>query len=668
MTPELTQKIEAAYGPLVVNKREALRAGFELLPRFVTEFLLASARAANAATTAADVHAKLKPFWVDADRRGDFISRLMIDGSARLVALLDVEPQPKKMRHIGRIAQLDGNELLVTEAMVEKVPELLSGGLWGTCVLTYDKSDGQISVQDFTPYQLTRPDMAAFKAHRAKFTMDEWLELLLASCGYDASVLPTRRHKLLALTRLIPLVQNNVNLVELGPRGTGKSYLLRSITQRAYLLAGARATPASLFYDLNRKELGIIGHKKVVVFDEVSSTSFPDVGLIAMLKDYMESGRIARGGRAFQTDCSLLFAGNLNVGADGQPDRHYLHLFEVLPAELRDTALIDRFHGLIPGWELPKIRDGGLAQSVGFLSDYFGEVLHQLRGEIRFLEVVQQRVHLPSPATMRDTTAVHRIAAGLLKMVYPDGQADEEGFWEVVGIATELRQRVHNQLHVMAPGEFPEYSMAPPEIRSLSAPDLLKGTALLVHDAEVNQHDVTGKITMLTVSSAGGGDVGFVECALVDGNGFSVSGIHGNVMKQSIHAAYDAVLHLDPALGIRVDVLKSKRLAVHLVDVAEPKDGPSAGLAIALAMISAATRRPLRRGLAVTGELSLQGNVGEVGGLPDKLRAALAHGRRTVILPAGNASDLEKCSDKVRAGLDLQPVHTLADALRIALV
>ncbi len=668
MTPELTAKIESVFGAYVVNKREALRAGFELLPRFVTEFLLASARASNTKTTAAEVHERLRPFWVDADRKSEFISRLMRDGTARLVALLDVEPQPKSGRHLGRIAQLDGHELSISEALVERAPELLYGGLWGTCLLAYDRETRDIEVREFTPYQLTRPDMQAFKEKRQSFSLDEWLDLLLASCGYASDVLPTRRLKLIALSRLVPLVQNNVNLVELGPRGTGKSFLLRSVTQRAYLLAGAPATPASLFYDLNRRQLGIVGKKKVVVFDEVSSTAFPDIGLVAMMKDYMESGRIERGGRSFHADGSLLFTGNLDVGADGQPHRRYLHFFEPFPEELRDTALVDRFHGLIPGWELPKIRDEGLAKSVGFLSDYFGEVLCQLRQETNFLETVRSQVQLRSPSTMRDTTAVHRVAAGLLKMVFPDGNIDEGGFWGIVALAVELRQRVHNQLHKMAPAEYAEFSLAPEGMAPLSAPDLLNATALEVHDAQVNQQELVGKVTMLTVSSHGGGDVGFVECALIDGSGFSVTGLHGKVMRQSIQAAYDAVLHLGPRLGLRIDPLKSRRLAVHLVDIAEPKDGPSAGLAIALAIISVATGRPLRRALAITGEVSLQGHVGEVGGIPEKLTAAAAHGRELVLLPAANGDDVQKCGEKVRAQLDLRAVHTLEEAIAAALV
>jgi len=288
MDEQLRSKIELVFEKLVVDKREALKAGFELMPRFVTEFLLAQARAKNAEMGLDDVRRRIAKYTVDADRKNAFIHELMMKGQAVLIALLDVEPNLQTREHIGRIAQLDGQDILVPDSIVERCKELLYGGLWGSAKLVLDNAGPRprIKLDDFTPYQLTQPDMDMFRRAREEFTLEEWVDLLITSAGYRPEAFVTFRAKLLLLARLTPLTQPNLNVVELGPRGTGKSYLLRSLSTRVYVLSGARATPAGLLYDLNKKRLGIVGTKKVVVFDEVSHTSFPDKALVAALKDY----------------------------------------------------------------------------------------------------------------------------------------------------------------------------------------------------------------------------------------------------------------------------------------------------------------------------------------------------------------------------------------------
>lgn len=668
MDSSLRQKIERIFGTLAVDKRQALQAGFELMPRFVTEYLLATARGRNANLSIEEVRDRIRRFSVDADRKGEFISRLMRESQAKLIALLDVEPRPERNEHVARIAQLDNHELKIGGLIVEKFPELLYGGLWGTIVLRYDVQGPKptIHVEEFTPYQLTQPDIDIFRKARSEFDMHEWLDLLVTSAGYNPEAFPTTRLKLLLLSRLIPLVQPNVNLIEMGPRGTGKSYLLRNLSARVFLLAGARATPAMLLYDLNRKRTGIVGTKKVVVFDEISATAFPDKSLVAALKDYMESGNISRAGRPLVADCSFLFTGNIELDADGRtPHRSYAHLFEVLPKELCDTAIADRIHGFIPGWELPKISDDALADGMGLVSDYFGEVLSGLRMDVRFLDHLKQSVQLEK-AHIRDQTAIQRVASGLLKMLYPDGKIEDAGQKEALQVAVELRQRVHEQLVKMAPAEYRPKVISFPAMQPHEAADISRGRGLEEQDVEANQRELIGKLTILLVSHRGGGDVGFVECAHVKGSGNQLTGLRGEVLGQSVKASYDALLHLGSSLGMRPEHLRSKKMSVHLVNMAEPKDGPSAGLAFALAMLSAATGRRVIKALAVTGELSIHGNVNAVGGIAEKLSAALHHGRKLVIIPAANATELGRLPDLV-AQLDVRPVQTLAQAVEIAL-
>jgi ATP-dependent Lon protease len=670
MDDQLRTKIESVFDRLVVDKREALKAGFELMPRFVTEFLLAQARAKNAGLGLDDVRKRIAKYTVDADRKNAFIHELMMQGEAVLIALLDVEPNLQAREHVGRIAQLDGQDILVPHTIVERYKELLYGGLWGSAKLVLDNTGAKprVRLEDFTPYQLTQPDMDMFRRARDEFTLEEWVDLLITSAGYRPEVFTTFRAKLLLLARLTPLTQPNLNMVELGPRGTGKSYLLRSLSARVYLLSGARATPAALLYDLNKKRLGIMGTKKVVVFDEVSHTSFPDKALVAALKDFMESGTIARGGRSFVADSSLVLTGNIDLDGEGRlPSRQYTHLFEALPSALCDLAIGDRIHAFIPGWEMPKISDQVLADGVGLLSDYFGEVLGELRRDQTFLDFLQRNKRLLN-ATIRDQTAVMRNAAGLLRMIYPSGKIGDEGLTHVLHVATELRQRVHRQLERMAPGEFkPKILHFEGLGQASSAPDLGTRDRLEEQDVLANENAQVGKITILLVGGRGGGGVGFVECVHRPGSGPpGVTGLHGPELRHSVQAAYEALLHIGPELDVTVAELQAKRFGVHLVNIAEPKEGPSAGLAIALAMLSAATGRRVRPRVAVTGELSVHGNVNPIGGLPEKLSAALRQGRKLVVVPAENASEIARLED-LAMQLDIHPVRTLEEAVRLVL-
>ncbi|MEO7038080.1 MAG: BREX system Lon protease-like protein BrxL [Polyangiaceae bacterium] len=671
MDEQLRIKIERVFDKLVVDKREALKAGFELMPRFVTEFLLAQARAKNAEMGLDDVRKRIAKYTVDADRKNAFIHELMMKGEAVLIALLDVEPNLQTREHIGRIAQLDGQDIFVPDSIVERCKELLYGGLWGSAKLVLDSAGPKprIKLAEFTPYQLTQPDMDMFRRARDEFTLEEWVDLLITSAGYRPEAFVTFRAKLLLLARLTPLTQPNLNVVELGPRGTGKSYLLRSLSTRVYVLSGARATPAALLYDLNKKRLGIVGTKKVVVFDEVSHTSFPDKALVAALKDFMESGNIARGGRSFVADSSLVFTGNIDLDGEGRlPSKHYTHLFEALPDALCDLAIGDRIHAFIPGWEMPKISDQVLADGIGLLSDYFGEVLGELRRDQTFLDFLQRNKRLVN-ATIRDQTAVTRTAAGLLRMIYPNGKIGDEGLSHVLQVATELRQRVHRQLERMSPGEFkPKTLYFDGHEHPTAAPDLGTRDHLEEQDVLANETVQVGKITILLVGGKGGGGVGFIECVHRAGTGApSVTGLHGPELRHSVQAAYEALLHVGPELGVSVATLQAKRFGVHLVNIAEPKEGPSAGLAIALAMLSAATGRPVRRRIAVTGELSVHGNVNPIGGVAEKLSAAHRQGRKLVVIPAENASELGRLEELV-AKLNVHPVRTLREAVDLVLV
>jgi ATP-dependent Lon protease len=674
MNDELQARVQRVFGGLVVNKKAALVSGLEGMPRFVVEFLIASAFEKKSDLALEKIRDQIKRYYADSSKKNAIISKVMTEGKGLVIDMLSVEPRPEKNDHVAHLARLDLPGLPVAASLLDANPQLLHGGMWGSVELRYETGDkkGTLVVDGFKPYQLPKVDIEPFKQGRARFSFDEWVDLIVTTCGFNAGSLPTLRHKLLLLTRLVPLAQGNLNIVELGPKNTGKSYFLRNLSSRIYLSSGAKVTPASLFYNQNTKRMGIVGVHKAVIFDEVNATNISDSSLVAGLLDYLESGNYAAGGKTFTSDCSFLFTGNIGLSPDGKsPRADYPHLFHVFPSGLATSALVDRIHGFIPGWELPHISDQLLSNEMGFLSDYFGEVVSSLRHDSAYQDVVHKYMGDLSAeggpgveVTIRDRKAIEKIATGLTRVLFPDLRVDEEAMKSVIDIAVELRQRVHAQLTRMDPGNYKKKTLL-----HQGRPAVLleeKGSALTEMDVKANADPLTGRITILFAYEGGsGGDRGFVECSQMPGSGYSVTGMHGKAMAHSIKTAYEALLSNGHAHGVAAVDITSKKLAVHLVNIADPKDDPSAGLAFAIAMASAVTGRAIRPGLAVTGELSLHGHVMEVGGVAEKLHAAAHYGRRRVIIPLANKGDADQVRD---LKLEVHAVSSLAEALSHALV
>jgi ATP-dependent Lon protease len=492
---------------------------------------------------------------------------------------------------------------------------------------------------------------------------------MLQSAGYAAAAFADRRTRLLLFARMIPLVERNVNLIELGPRQTGKTFLLRNLSPRVFTLSGGRTTPANLFVNLSTRQVGILGTRKVVVFDEIAHTTFGEEDqTISTLKDYMESGQFSRGSLSFAADTGLVFTGNLDVESS-QPHSQYRHLLEPLPEGLVDSAFQDRVHGFIPGWEVPKITPASIATGVGFVTDYFGEVLVRLRDD-SFADRVRS-VPLHPGLTRRDQTAVERMTSGLIKLLYPDGVVTDEQLLELVTFASEMRQRIHQQLCAIAPGEFRPRLIAPASVSAHTAPDLRPRELDPTKD-RLNTEAVIGAVTGLGVVSDGdkavAGDIILIQVSTINGfAGCEVTGIHGSTLRDSVRAVYNLVRSQFREFGVAEQRLKSQTVAVHLVKIAEPKDGPSAGLAFLIGIVSALTNRPIHPGFAFSGEVALHGEVGAVGGLLHKIAAAARAGRRHVLIPAANASVIGELPDEIKRTMTIHPVATAREALDIAL-
>jgi ATP-dependent Lon protease len=670
---DLDRKAREVFGEQVVIKALAQRTAFHRLPRYVSEYLIAKyVRPESWREDLEKVQAKIKDLLPEVDRRELVKERLLRTGEVVLIDPVEAKIDLRNGQRWAKVEALSDDKVRVPPSLLEQYPGLLLGGLWGTVRIRYTPEvdpDHPNEIVNFTPFQVGLPDLTAFRRGRAHFTADEWIALMLQSAGYAPRAFPSRRHRLLLLARLTPLVQRNLNLIELGPRQTGKTFLLRNVSPRVFTVSGGRTTPANLFVNLATRAIGILGTRKVVVFDEIAHTTFGDAdATLSTLKDYMESGQFSRGAHSFAADASLVYTGNLDV-QDDQPDERYRHLFEPLPDELIDSAFLDRLHGYVPGWEVPKITPEALTGGVGFITDYFGEVLARLREDD--FQSVAHKFDFAAGMTRRDQVAVERITSGLVKLIYPDGRMTPDEAKELVLLACELRQRVHNQLVELAPGEFKPRLIGLAGMTQHSARDLqAPGRRVLPQEDPLNREAVVGAVTGLGVVTRDGavigGDVILIQVSAFSGKcagGLSVTGLHGQVLQDSVRTAYNIVRSRFREFGINEKLLRERVVAVHLVRIAEPKEGPSAGLAFVLGIVSALTGRPVKPACAMTGEVSLFGEVTGVGGVPFKIKAAVKAGRKLVLVPAENAREVSQVPDEVLSQVEVVPIRTIEEAL-----
>ncbi len=458
----LFAKIQRVFGEYAVDKRIANSVELMRLPRYVVEYLIGEFMAKGG-----DWEEKLRKFvanyYYEPKYKDLLLHRLTTEGTVKIIDELKVWVHPKTGKHYAILPSLAIRDAQILLEIVEKNPNVLTMGMWGLITLRYDPSavdeEGAtpIIVVDFIPFQAPAIDFNLFKEARREFTLEEWVDVLINTIGLNHERYSFRQ-KLVLLTRLIPLVEGNVNLMEFGPRATGKTYIYRHVSHYTRIFSGGNISPAVLFYNLRTKVPGEIATRDAVVFDEISKIRLTNPSeMMGKLKDYMESGHYERGDKRGVSTCSLVFMGNIEVELREEGYVPVEEFTYVLPKEMRDSAFVDRVHGIVPGWELPKIKQAKyhLSQGYGIASDYFAEVLHEMRKE-SLVTKISQHVEFSDNFTIRDERAVKKIASGLLKLLFPHGEWDKSELSLVMDIALEYRQRVREWLHILAPGEFPK--------------------------------------------------------------------------------------------------------------------------------------------------------------------------------------------------------------------
>lgn len=599
--------------------------------------------------------------FVRPDEAQKVLSRLRSRGSHTIIDMVTVRLDIKKDCFFAEFSNLGLANIPITDEYPEKYDRLLCGGIWCIVQLDYETegdnnfgiidADGNtlqskqkkqkdispISIRKLTPIQMPHIDIEDLKRGRQAFTKEEWLDVMLRSIGMEPDEL-TYREKWLLLTRMIPLVENNFNLCELGPRSTGKSHLYKEISPNSILVSGGQTTVANLFYNMGRKTVGLVGLWDCVAFDEVAGIRFKDKDGVQIMKDYMASGSFARGKEEKAASASMVFVGNINQSVDVLLKTS--SLFDPFPPEMgTDTAFLDRIHCYLPGWEIPKFRPEHFTNDYGFISDYLAEFIRELR-KTQYGDAIDHYFRLGKNLNQRDTIAVRRMADGYLKLLYPDGSFTKEEVEEVLRISLEMRRRVKEQLKKLGGMEFYDVNFSyidneTFEEHYVSVPE--QGGGKLIPEGMCNPGQI------YTVSQGKSGMLGVfrLESQMLPGNGkFERTGIGSDRdAKESTNTAFNFL----KANGNRISGSISTTTKDYIINYQDLQGiGMTGKLALPtlIAMCSIALGKPTLSSLAVLGEISISGTMMKVDELANLLQVCLDSGAKRVLLPITSAAEL----------------------------
>ncbi len=638
--PELDRKANEVFAGKVVRKDlvRQVKVGANV-PTYVLEYLLGKYCATDDPVAIEAglrmVHNTLADNIIRPDEAMKAQSRVKERGQQRYIDKILVRLEGAK--YWAEVVNFGHRFAHIPDTFVRRYERLLEGGVWSQVDIEF-RADEEVGgktrpffITDLKPIQMATFNLDDYCSGRSKLTTDEWLDVLIRSMGFESSYFD-RRSKLMMLMRLVPMVQRNYNLVELGPRGTGKSFVYRELSPYAILISGGKTTVANLFYNMASRQVGLVGLWDVVAFDEVAGIKFSDKTAIQILKDYMESGSFSRGREEIVAEASLVFAGNINQPVDVLVRTSTL--FQPLPEEMQDMALIDRFHFYLPGWEMPKMRNEFLTDHYGFVVDYLSEALRELR-RYSFTEAFDRYFSLGSHLNTRDAKAVRRTVSGLVKLLHPAGDPARGEVQEYLELALEGRRRVKEQLKKMGAFEYYQTSFSYLDTETMhehfvGVPE--EGGQRLIGQDPMQPGSV------YTAALTDGDKVALhrIEISRMTGSGkLRITGNPDRTMKDSIITAFDYVRSRQRQLGIERDI-SSYDFHVQIVDLMASKEGSEAGVAFFVALYSLLKDKPALPGLVILGEMTIQGNVVPVRSLVEPLQVAMDNGARRVLVPLGN--------------------------------
>ena len=643
----IDSKLRKVFDGRIVRKdlTKKIKEGANV-PVYVLEFLLGQYCSSDdedvIETGVANVKRILAENYVRPDEAQKILSVLRQRGSYTVIDKITVNLNIKTDSYEAEFSNLGIKSIPISEDYPTKYDRLLCGGIWCIVQLEYeyveeDRRRSPILIHNLTPIQMPHVDIEELKQGRKAFTQEEWIKILLRSIGMEPDKLNDRERWLL-LASMLPLVENNFNLCELGPRSTGKSHIYKEISPNSILVSGGQTTVANLFYNMGRKTVGLVGLWDCVAFDEVAGINFKDKDGIQIMKDYMASGSFARGKEEKAATASMVFVGNINQSVDVLLKTS--SLFDPFPPEMgTDTAFLDRMHCYIPGWEIPKFRPEHFTNDYGFITDYLAEFIRELRKE-QYGDALDKYFRLGKNLNQRDTIAARKMVGGMIKLLYPDGEFTKEQLEEILKFALEMRRRVKEQLKKLGGMEFYDVNFSyidndTFEEHFVSVPE--QGGGKLIPEGMCNPGQV------YTVSQGKSGMIGVfrLESQMLPGNGkFDRTGLNSDgKCKEAANTAFNYL----KANGKRISGAISTTTKDYIINYQDLQGiGMTEKLALPtlIALCSIALGKPTLSSLAVLGEISIAGTMLKVDELANALQVCLDSGAKKVLLPITSAADL----------------------------
>jgi ATP-dependent Lon protease len=658
-TDVLDSKLTKVFVGRVVRKDllQQIKGG-ENVPSYVLEYLLGKYCASDDPDEIRigidAVKETLKTNYFRHDEANKAQSMVEQHGKHRFIDRIEVRYLPSENKYWAAMDNFGFSRIHIPADFYRRYDRLLEGGLWAIVDIDFraDVDDGEGSpfhISELKPIQLARFDFDEYCAGRKEFTTDEWIDVLLRSAGLE----PTRferRLKLLLLARFVPFVEKNFNFIELGPRGTGKSYAFSEMSPYCMLISGGKASTANLFYNNARRQVGLVGHWDVVAFDEVGGMKVTDPDTIQIMKDYMANGRFSRGIAQVHADASLAFVGNLNQPVESLVQSAATDLFQPLPKEF-DLAVIDRLHFYMPGWEVPKTSKDILTNTYGFVTDYLAEAFRALRKQNRF-DAVELHYRLGSHVEGRDAIAVKKTVSGFLKLLHPGGDYTKDELRGYLELALESRRRVKEQLKKR--GSFEFYKT------SFSYIDGADGTERTVAVPEQGgkgmiSQDPLPPGSVYTAAADNDAKVGLfrLEVNITPGTGKirTPTGLEKG-LKESLNRAVSYLQAVKDRLGL-APLLAQKDIYAESVDLSGARIECACGVAFFVAIMSALQNRRVQAGTVVMGDLTVQGNLKGVPSITEPLHVALENGAVRALVPISNKSQFGALPEETVEKMDV---------------
>lgn len=648
------------------------------VPTYVVEFLLgrycASIDQEEINEGLEIVQRQLKSRTVKAGEEELFKSKAREQGEVKIIDLITARLDAKTDSYVAILPSLRLTDARISADLVRRHDRMLTGGFYAEITLEYDAAIAQenkgrpFGVTSLREIQLSKRDVLDILAEARKvFSVEEWKDFLLRSIGLEPSTLSKRQKDVLFL-RIVPFVERNYNLVELGPRGTGKSHLFQQVSPYAHLVSGGKATVAQMFVNNNTGQRGLVCQYDVVCFDEISGISFDKKDGINIMKGYMESGEFSRGKESIRADGSIVMVGNFEVDVEHQ--QRIGHLFGPMPPEMRDdTAFMDRIHAYLPGWDVPKISKELLTDHFGLVCDFLSECWSQLRNQTR-VYALQNRVFFGGALSGRDTNAVNKTISGLLKLLYPDGESEifnEDLEW-AIRLALEARRRVKEQQKRIGSVEFRnthfsyvlgtdgvEKFVSTPELHSentISGDPLEPGQVWAISPGGAEDHPGLYRIE---VNEGPGSGVKILNKPVPPAFKESISYAEQNLYSRSMQLVGDK----DP---------RQHEFTVQLRSFDVSKSGAKLGVAALIALCTALVKKSVRGGLIIAGEVNLGGSIEPIHNPVTIVEIAIEKGASAILMPVACRRQLFDLSDEMATKIDIQFYSDARDALLKAMV